>query len=154
MGRRRAVYTEEIAASTEAVFDLVHDYDRRLSWDTLLRDARIEGAQVPGVGAVAVCTGRWFVGGMCFRTRYVSFRRGKVAAVKLVGRLPLFEDWAASIRHEPLGPSHSRILYTLSFTARPRFLAWLLAPLMSLAFGIETRRRLRALSAALAEPNS
>jgi hypothetical protein len=38
MKRCRAVHSEEIAASAEAVFDLVHDYDRRLSWDTLPGD--------------------------------------------------------------------------------------------------------------------
>ena len=151
MKRCRAVYSEEIAASADAVFDLVHDYDRRLSWDTLLRDARVEDGRAPGVGAVAACTGRWFVGGMCFRTRYVSFRRGEVAAVKLVGGVSLFEDWAASIRHQPIGPTRSRVVYTLSFTVRPRVLAWLLGPALSCVFGIETRRRLRALRAVFAQ---
>jgi hypothetical protein len=78
------------------VFDLVHDYDRRLSWDTLLRDARVEDGRAPGVGAVAACTGRWFVGGMCFRTRYVSFCRGAVAAVKLVGGVSLSRRFTPS----------------------------------------------------------
>ncbi len=96
MKRCRAVYSEEIAASAEAVFDLVHDYDRRLSWDTLLRDARVEDGRAPGVGAVAACTGRWFVGGMCFRTRYVSFCRGAVAAVKLVGGVSLSRRFTPS----------------------------------------------------------
>jgi hypothetical protein len=149
--RARQVCVEELPASAEAAFDLVHDYDRRLAWDTLLREAYVEDGREPGVGAVASCTGRWFVGGLCFRTVYVSFRRGEVAAVKLIHRPPFFEAWAASIRHEPLGPNRSRILYTLSFSSRPRFLAWLLEPILELAFRIETRRRLRALRAALSQ---
>ncbi len=140
----------ELPVSAEEAFDRVHDYDRRLSWDTLLREAYTEGGVAPGVGVVAVCTGRWFVGGLCFRTEYVSYRRGEVAAVKLVNRPAFFDQWAASIRHEPLGPNRSRIVYTLSFSARPRLLAWLLEPWMALAFRVETARRLRALAASLA----
>lgn len=136
-------------ASAEAVFDLVHDYARRLSWDTLLREAYVEGDAAPDVGVVAVCTGRWFVGGLRFRTAYVSFRRGDVAAVKLVDRVPFFDQWAASIRHEPLGAARSRVIYTLSFTARPRAFAWLLEPILGLVFRLETKRRLRALAVAL-----
>lgn len=150
MTLRRSEHAEELPASAQAAFDLVHDYRRRLQWDTLLREAYIQGGQPPGVGAVAVCSGRWLVGGLCFRTVYVSFRRDEVAAVKLVNRPPFFERWAASIRHEPLGDDRSRIVYTLSFSARPRWLAWLLEPLISLAFRVETRRRLRALRDALA----
>lgn len=34
----------EMPAPAEDVFDLLHDYGRRLEWDTLLRAARLEGA--------------------------------------------------------------------------------------------------------------
>ena len=44
-------------ASAERTFDLIHDYARRLSWDTMLRSAYIDGGP-PGKGAVAVCTAR------------------------------------------------------------------------------------------------
>ena len=136
-------------ASCEAVFDLVHDYERRLEWDTLLRSAFVEGGAVAAKGAVAVCSGRWLVGGLTLRTVYVSFRRGTVAAVKMVNRPPLFRRWAASIRHEALGARHSRLVYTYHFRARPAWLAFLLEPLLARVFRWETRRRLRALRAAL-----
>ena len=99
--------TEEMPASCEAVFDLVHDYARRLEWDTLLRSAFVEGGTA-GTGAVAVCSGRWLVGGLTLRTVYVRFQRGTVAAVKMVNRPPLFARWAASIRHESLGVAPER----------------------------------------------
>lgn len=53
-----AQVTVEMHACCERVFDLVHDYDRRLEWDTLLREARLEGSEAPDVGVVAVCTAR------------------------------------------------------------------------------------------------
>ncbi len=146
---RRERIIEEMPGSCEAVFDLVHDYARRLEWDTLLRAAFVEGGGAAGTGAVAVCSGRWLVGGWTLRTVYVSFRRGTVAAVKMVNRPPLFERWAASIRHESLGDRRSRIIYTYSFRARPAWLAFVLEPIVACAFRRETRRRLRALRAAL-----
>ncbi|MGE0784577.1 MAG: SRPBCC family protein [Sandaracinaceae bacterium] len=149
MRRSRATISEELPASARAAFDLVHDYERRLSWDTLLRDAYVEDGRAPSVGAIAVCTGRWFVGGLRFATAYVSFRPGEVAAVRMTNRPWPFDEWAASIRHIPLGETRSRIVYTLSFTARPRALAWLIEPILNLAFRVETRRRLRALRVAL-----
>ncbi len=145
---------EEMPASCEAVFDLVHDYARRLEWDTLLRAAHVENGTVAGAGAVAVCSGRWLVGGLTMRTVYVSFRRGTVAAVKMVNRLPFFARWAASIRHEALGDRRSLIVYTYSFRARPAWLAFVLEPILARVFRRETRRRLRALRAALVRAGS
>ena len=141
---------EEMPASCEAVFDLVHDYARRLEWDTLLRSAFVEGGAAAGTGAVAVCSGRWLVGGLTLRTVYVSFQRGKVAAVEMVNRPPFFRRWAASIRHEPLGMDRSRLVYTYDFHARPVWLAFLLEPILARFFRRETRRRLLALRSALA----
>src|SRR5262245_11980335 len=136
-------------ASCEAVFDLVHDYARRLEWDTLLRAAFVEGGGAARTGAVAVCSGRWRVGGVTLRTVYVSFQRGAVAAVRMVNRPPFFRRWAASIRHEPLGATRSRVVYTYHFRARPAWLAFLLEPVLARIFRWETRRRLRALRAEL-----
>lgn len=142
--------TEELPASTEDVFALVHDYERRLDWDTLLRDAYVEGGGPAGKGVVTVCTGRWLVGGLALRTVYVSFEPGVVAAVKMLDPTFFFERWAASIRHEPLGSDRSRITYTYNFRARPGWLAFLFEPILARVFRWETRRRLRALRGALA----
>lgn len=141
--------TETMPASCEAVFDLLHDYDARLDWDTLLREAFVEGGGAAGKGVVAVCRGRYLIGGLTVRTVYVSFERGVVAAVKMVNHPPLFERWAASIRHEVVDRDHSRVTYTYNFRARPRWLAFVLEPVLAAVFRWETRRRLRALRVAL-----
>lgn len=65
----------------------------------------------------------------------------------MINRPLFFDRWAASIRHEPIGPGRSRVVYTYHFTARPPWLAWLLEPILAAAFRWETRRRLRALRA-------
>ena len=145
-----AVITQEIPASREATFDLLHDYERRLDWDTLLRRAYTVGGVPAGPGVEAVCQARWSLGGLSFRTAYVTFRRPELAAVKLVGRAPLFASWAASIKHVPLDGERHELRYTLTFRCRPRILAPLIERVALAAFRWETRRRLRALARALA----
>jgi len=78
-------------------------------------------------------------------TEYVSFQRGAYAAVKMVNRPPFFKSFAATIRHDPLGNSRSQITYTYHFEAKPRWLAWLLEPVLNLRLRRETERRLKAL---------
>jgi hypothetical protein len=115
----RDAVSEDIPASCEEVFDLVHNYGQRLQWDTLLSEAYMEHGAAPAVGQVAVCSGKWVVGGLTLRTVYASFRRGKVAAVKMVNTPPFFRTWAASIRHEPRAAGSSIVTYTWHFNARP-----------------------------------
>lgn len=137
---------EVIPAPSADVFRLLHDYDRRLEWDTLLQKASLaESWSEARLGAVAVCKGRRHLGGIEMRTEYVSFRPPEVAAVKMVNRPPLFETFAATIRHRDVSESSSSVEYTYNFTARPQWLRFVLHPLMKAAFAWETKRRLRML---------
>jgi hypothetical protein len=137
---------EEIPASAESVFALVHDYQRRLEWDTLLQKAYLEPEfSEARRGAISVCRGKFILGGFTLRTEYVTFERGKVAAVKLLNRPPFFETFAASIRHFEIDAKSSQIIYKVNFTAKPRWLRPLLHPLMRAVFEWETRKRLNAL---------
>jgi hypothetical protein len=142
----RGEVSETIPAAAAAVFELLHDYERRLRWDTLLSEAYLtDGCTRAEKGAVSVCVGRRSLGRIPLKTVYVSFDPPRVAAVKMLNSPPFFESWAASIRHEDLGRDLSRVTYTYNFTARPRWLRVLLEPVMSIVFAYETKRRLRAL---------
>jgi ribosome-associated toxin RatA of RatAB toxin-antitoxin module len=143
---------ETIPASAEAVFALVHDYRRRLEWDTLLQEAYLE-PEFPEAkrGAISVCRGKLILGGFALRTEYVTFEKGRVAAVKLLNQPPLFASFAASIRHIKISENESEIVYKLNFTAKPKLFRWFLHPLMSKIFAWETRKRLRALKRFFAE---
>lgn len=140
--------SETIPGSAHAVFEVVHDYGRRLEWDTLLQKAYIEdGSKKADVGVVTLCKAKGFLGRIEMRTRYVSFKPGKVAAVTLVNRPPFFESFAASIRHFEGDENHSEIVYEYNFKARPAVLRPLLHPVMKLLLDWETMKRLRALRA-------
>jgi hypothetical protein len=138
--------TVEMPASSAEVFEVLHDYPRRLEWDTLLAQAYMEEGAAPAVGEVAVCRGRIAVGGFPMRTRYVSFKPGQVAAVELLAPISFFERFAASIRHRDFKPGRSLLEYRYQFRARPAWLRWCLHPLMNAALRWETRKRLRALA--------
>jgi len=52
---RRGQVSEVIPATSAEVFDLVHDYGRRLEWDTLLRAAYLDDGHT--VAALGRCPG-------------------------------------------------------------------------------------------------
>lgn len=150
-----AVITQVMPATSAVVFATIHDYGRRLEWDTLLSQARVIGDQPPGVGVETVCTARKNLGRIAFHTRYVTFRPpapgvAGLAAVTLVRPTAVFATWAASIRHEELTPGRSKVTYTMTFTCRPALLAATLEPVAAQTFTFETRRRLTALADYLA----
>jgi hypothetical protein len=137
---------EIIPAPSETVFELLHDYERRLEWDTLLREAYLEPEFSEAArGAISVCRGKRILGGFAVRTEYVSFEKGKVAAVKMLNHPPFFASFAASIRHLKIDDAHSEVIYKVNFTAKPKWLHPILNPLMRAVFVWETHKRLRAL---------
>jgi photosystem II stability/assembly factor-like uncharacterized protein len=143
--------SEILPARSDAAFDLVHDYSRRLDWDTLLQAAYLEeGGQAAAKGMTSVCVGRGWLGGIALRTVYVTFRRPTLAAVKMVNTPLFFESWAASIHHEDISAHESRITYTFHFTTKPRYLRRVLDPVVERIFTCETKKRLRALREFLA----
>src|SRR6185503_18572144 len=121
--------SEVIPAPSSAVFDLLHDYTRRLEWDTLLQAAYLDdGANVAAKGVTSVCVGRKSLGGIALKTVYVTFERPTLAAVRMVNAPSLFESWAASIRHEDVSAHESRLRYKFQFTTKPHFLRFILDP--------------------------
>jgi hypothetical protein len=138
--------SELLPAASTVVFDLLHDYNRRLEWDTLLTAAYLEGdAPAAGKGVISVCVGRRSLGSIAIRAVYVSFDRPKLAAVKMLNSPLFFDTWAASIRHSDISARESRITYKFHFTAKPHFLSFILEPIMQRVFIWETRKRLRAM---------
>ena len=145
---------EIIRAPAETVFALLHDYKKRLEWDTLLSEAYLEpDFEKSEKGAISVCRGKNILGGFAVRTVYVSFEPGKVAAVKMLNQPPFFETFAASIRHLKIDDAHSEVIYKVNFTAKPRIFRFILHPLMRGVFVWETRKRLRALKDFLESKN-
>jgi hypothetical protein len=148
----RRMVSLNMPAPSSDVFALLHDYHRRLEWDTLLSDAYlVDGYQTAGVGAVSVCRGRWRVGHIPMKTRYISFEAPRLAAVELIAPVACFAKFAASIRHRDLTSETSMLEYVYAFTSRPNWLRGVLDPLIDKRLAAETRQRLNSLAQFLAK---
>ena len=147
-----ATITQQMPCSSEVVFALLHNYSRRLEWDTLLSSASLtRGHAVAEKGATSLCVGKSFWGMIGVETEYLTFHPGSIAAVKMINRPPFFETFSASIRHQD-NAEGSSLTYKLNFTAKPIWLRWILHPVMRLMLRHETKKRLRALSNFLSGP--
>lgn len=147
----KAMVSIELDAPCDVVFNVIHNYDCRLEWDSMLREARLlGGATAAGTGVRSRCVGTWRSAFLALETEYVRFEPGQVAAVKLTNRPPFFEEFAATIRHTALDAGRSRARYIYFFRARPRFLASFLEPLMNTLLRREVHLRLRSLRRYLA----
>ena len=141
-----ASITETMPCCSVVVFDLLHDYSRRLEWDTLLREARFTGGHTTAkTGATTLCVGKPLFGIIRIETTYLTFTRGVLAAVNMINHSPFFDSFSASIRHQDLSRGSS-VTYKLTFRARPRYLRWILEPIMMMVLRHETKQRLKALS--------
>lgn len=141
-----ALVSIDIHSTSEVVFDVIHDYSRRLEWDPFLREASLlNDAQVAGAGVSSRCVARRAVGGASMDTIYVTFSRPNVAAVSMTRGPWFLRSFAASIRHEPIEDDIVCVTYHYNFTVYPRFLAFLIEPVVQWVLRRETSRRLGAL---------
>lgn len=137
----------EIAASAADLFALTQDYGRRLEWDPFLRSAElVGGAGAPGVGVRAYCVAH---SGLGMETEYVSYSPPRVAAVKMTRGPWVVQSFAGSWRFNEVVAGRTRVGFRYNLQARPRWLSWLLTPLLARVFAHDTRKRLAALKAAV-----
>jgi ribosome-associated toxin RatA of RatAB toxin-antitoxin module len=136
-----------IAASPATLFRLSQDYSRRLEWDPFLRSASLIGdASEPGVGVRALCVDK---NGTAMETEYISFNPPRAVAIKMTRGPRYIETFAGSWRFDEVEPGRTRVSFHYTLHARPRWLSWLLTPILSRVFARDTRRRLRALKEAV-----
>ena len=145
MGTRRLSIIVE--ATPEEVFDLIHDYDARLTWDPFLRRAELLGdATTAGKGVEARCVARWSRGGLGMDVVYLSFERPRVAAIEMVrGPWPV-KTFHASLRQLPVDDGRrTEVTYAFHFTLWGEPATRPMRPLFEGFFANETRGRLDAL---------
>lgn len=140
----------EIAASPEVVFDLIHNYSRRLEWDPFLKKATLlGGAETAGVGVHSLCVAKNRLGGLGMETVYVVFDRPRIAAVKMIDGPSILQSFGASLRQESVAPGTTLVTYKYTLETRPAWLRWLFTPICKWVFSRETRGRLAKLKSFL-----
>lgn len=137
----------EIAAAPAELFALTQDYARRLEWDPFLESAELlDGATAAAVGVRAWCVAH---NGLGMETEYVSFNPPRTCAVKMTRGPRLIGRFAGAWHFEEVAPGRTRVRFRYNLRARPRWLAWLLTPIVARVFARDTRKRLEALRAAV-----
>ena len=144
-------FAVDIAAPAADLFTFSQDYHRRLRWDPFLREARLlDGAQSAAVGVRAWCVAH---NGLGMETTYVSFQPPTVVAVKMTRGPRIITSFAGSWRFTELpsqsGSAHTRVVFRYQIAGRPRWLSFLLDPLLAAIIRRETQRRLFALKRAV-----
>lgn len=140
-------YSVDVCVDAATAFDLIHNYDRRLEWDSMLSEARLlDGATHAASGVSSRCVAHWRMGRAAVESQYVTFKPGQMAAVVMTRGPWCFESFAASIRHHDLGDGTSHVTYCFNLRARPRWLRFALEPILCWLLSLETRGRLTALA--------
>jgi ribosome-associated toxin RatA of RatAB toxin-antitoxin module len=132
-----------VDGTADEVFSLTQDYTRRLTWDPFLRSAALlNGACAPSVGVRAWCVAH---GGVGMETEYVAFRPPHVVAVKMTRGPRLLESFAGTWEFDSIQGRKTRVTFRYHFRTRPRWLAWMIEPVVQWWFSRETRLRIKAL---------
>jgi ribosome-associated toxin RatA of RatAB toxin-antitoxin module len=136
-----------IESDLAELFQLSQDYDRRLEWDPFLRSARLLGeARQAGVGVRAVCVAR---SGWAMETEYVSFIPPRTTAVKMTHGPWFLDRFAGAWHFDQVEPGRTRVSFRYNVQAWPKWLSWLLTPILTRVFGRDTRHRLQAMKNAV-----
>jgi len=141
----------DIAAPAADLFALSQNYTHRLRWDPFLREARLlDGAQSAALGVRAWCVAH---NGLGMETTYVSFQPPTVVAVKMTRGPRIIASFAGSWRFSALpandGRPRTRVVFRYQVAGRPRWLSFLLDPLLATIFRRETESRLLAFKRAV-----
>jgi len=131
----------EIVAGIESVFDYTQDYDKRLTWDTFLKEARlINGAKEAGLGVKSFCKA---YNGLGMETEYVSFRRPKVTAIKMTKGPFMFKVFSGSWNFKQANESITHVSFLYAYELR---FPWsMFTPLIKPVLQRNVRQRLKDL---------
>lgn len=149
-----ATVIAQLPKSSLVAFRVLHNYEIRLEWDTLLKEAKLtRGCTDARKGATSLCVGKPFWGLIGIETEYLTFKEGEVAAVQMINTTAFFKSFSASIRHKD-NENGSLVIYKYRFKAKPIYLRWLFEPIMQFMLRLETGKRLAALSCYLEKIDS
>jgi hypothetical protein len=132
--------------SAREVFDVLHDYERRLEWDPVMREARLTGGRsLAGPGATRHSRTSLQLGSLELDEQYVTFHPGELASLKMVNHPPLLDSFGTCTRHKDT-PQGSVAIYSANFHTRPKWLRPVMEPLAAALLMFEAKRHLRSLA--------
>ena len=138
----RVTVSAIISKPTETLFWMSQDYTRRLDWDIYLSEAYLLGdALAANVGVESFCKSR---SGSILVSRYISFSPPTHAAVEMTSGPWVLRSFGGTWRFKRLSDDQTEVRFIYNFKARPRFLGWMMEPLIGLIYRRDMERRLKA----------
>ncbi|WP_452599193.1 SRPBCC family protein [Pontimicrobium sp. MEBiC01747] len=105
--------TIEIKCTPEFAFNYTQDYNKRLTWDTFLKQADlIEGASEANKGVKAYCVAK---NGLAMTTEYITFNKPKATAIKMIKGPFMFKTFLGSWSFKSLQTNLTEVIFLYSF---------------------------------------
>lgn len=148
----RLAESKTFNAPPEVVFAAINCYERRLEWDTLLRDAEVlsaSGEVVPrdtplAAGMSVRSHARMLAGGVVMETRYVSCEFPR-ATIEMTAGPWFFQSFQAVATLEATASGGTVWHGEYEFKCKPAWLRWIIEPVVTWIFQRETRLRVGGL---------
>lgn len=141
----------DIAVSPSKVWDAIHKYEHRLEWDRMLRDLAVDGvaprqAAAINVGSEVTQWARWTAGGVMMKARYLVSRpptatEAGYAKVEMIRGPWFFRSFTAQSELIALDANSTRSVAKYEFECGPKWLRWIIEPIVLAVFRHETTAR-------------
>lgn len=100
----------------EVIFDYTQDYNKRLDWDTFLKQAElVDGATEVAKGVKAWCVAK---NGLGMETRYVTYTRPWSTAIKMTKGPYMFLTFAGSWTFGKVEGDKAKVTFTYNYRLR------------------------------------
>jgi len=137
----RIIATTTVDVNQEKLFYLSQDYSVRLEWDTYLKSAKLVDSDEAGLGKKSLCKSK-------FRfeilSEYITFNPPRLVAIEMVSGPIFLRKFSASWQFKMLTDKCTEVIFTYSFNTNPRFLSWLIEPIIAKLYRIDMQIRIEA----------
>lgn len=137
-----------IDAPIGAVFDLSQNFELRLEWDPLLREAIFVRGSAAASGSRVRLR---YASGMTTTIEYFGFKRPSAIATKMVRGPRYFRQLVTNWHFRVLESGGTEVTFKCIYEARYRWLGWLVDPLVFSAISRSNRKRLNGLKRGVEE---
>lgn len=145
------IETTEIAVAPSEVWNAIHEYEHRLEWDRMLRDVAVDGvapkrAAAINAGSEVTQWARWAAGGVMMKVRYLVSRSPTATAagyakVEMIRGPWFFRAFTARSELIALDAGSTRSVAKYEFECGPKWLRWVIEPIVLAVFRRETTSR-------------
>ncbi|ODS22963.1 hypothetical protein AB835_11460 [Candidatus Endobugula sertula] len=127
-----------INASQSELFDLTQNYEKRLAWDPFPESYRFLNGNIVDKGLRLNVKAK---NGLSMEVEYVSFKRPKVAAIKMLNGPWFIRKFAGSWSFHSIDINTTEVVFKYTIVGMP---SWI-SPFINLIFANTAEKRLSAL---------